>query len=367
MRDTRPPTVRPCLPPITCFALLALIPTTVMGQVETPTEEERRAAEEAPLFSTHDLLVLTIETDLDRVIDDRDDDREEQPGLIRYQDETGAMVELAVQIEPRGVFRKEKRNCTFPPLRLNVRTRDMVGTLFEGEDKLKLVTPCREGRSTYQGYVFREYLAYRIFNELSPVSFRVRLLDLTYLDSEGERDSIREYAFLIEDEERMAARNDAVMGTLERLDPRGADGEYAQLVALFQFMIGNTDWTPFLFHNVELIRTSDLRYLTVPYDFDFAGLVDARYASPDPELSIRRVRDRLFRGFCLENSLLEPVRDQFNDRRGAIEAAVGSVTLAGESAIDDTLEYLGTFYDVVNQPGRWRRDVVEACRKLRIR
>ena len=365
MRTKCSPGFRPSLVLVLSICPIVALPSPGAAQTVGPTEEERREAEEAPLFSTHEVLVMTIETDLDRVIDDRDEDREEQPGLIRYTDETGAEVELAVQIEPRGDFRKEKRNCSFPPLRLNVRTRNMVGTVFEGEDRLKLVTPCREGRSAYQEYVFKEYFAYLIFNELSPVSFRVRLLDLTYVDSEGERDSIREFAFLIEDDERMAARNDATMGTLEMLDPRGSDLEYAHLVAIFQFMIGNTDWTSFEIRNVELIRTSDLRYMTVPYDFDFSGLVNARYATPDPSFSIRDVRDRLFRGFCLGIESQGPIMEHFNERREAIEGAVRGVVEAPESAVRGALQYLGTFYEVLNAPGSWRRQVTEACRRIR--
>lgn len=348
---------------VAAAALLLSVPCATSAQVEAVSPEDREAAENAPLFSSQDPIVMRLSTDLKRLIDDRDDDREEQPATIRYLDASGQEVTIELQVEPRGNFRKEKRNCSFPPVRLNVRTGDMNGTVFEGEDKLKLVTPCREGRSVYQEYIFKEYLAYRMFNELTPVSFQVRPLDLTYEDALGEKDPIHVWAFVIEDNERLAARHSSTMGAFEQLHPAGADGDYAQLVAIFQFMIGNTDWSPVVFHNVELLRTEDARYLTVPYDFDFSGLVEARYASPDPDLGIRSVTERLFRGFCLDYVDLEPIKALFNERRPAIEDDVVSLTVA-ESIHGDVLDYLEEFYRILNDPSRWRRNVDEVCRKI---
>lgn len=329
-----------------------------------PTPDEVRAAQRAPLFASSEPVRIVIETDLERLVEDREDDRPEQPGVVRVMPSDGPEQRLEVELRPRGNFRREKRNCDFPPVRLDFERKKTAGTLFEGEDKLKLVVPCRKGRSSYQQYVLRELLAYRIMNELHEASFRVRPLELTWIDAGEPADSLRVRAFVIEDDERLAQRLGGVRGDFEKLHPRAADPEYAMLVALFQFMIGNTDWSPFALHNTELIRSDDLDYLTVPYDFDFSGLVDAPYATPDPGFPIRDVRERLYRGFCREEVDLESLIEHLNARRPAVERRVREVVGLDDGAREDVLRYLAESYDILNDPSKRRRQVVEACRRL---
>ncbi|MGD2070548.1 MAG: hypothetical protein PVI57_17865, partial [Gemmatimonadota bacterium] len=128
-----------------------------------PSREEIEAARTAPLFATHEPLVATLETDVQRLKDERDEDRPPQPALLILTSKDGGDVRIPLEVEPRGNFRRSKRNCTFPPVRFDF-DRDgpeLSGTVFEGENRLKLVTPCREGRDSYQRYVFREYAIYR--------------------------------------------------------------------------------------------------------------------------------------------------------------------------------------------------------------
>ena len=206
----------------------------------------------------------------------------EVEGTATFIDLDGSETVKPVDVRTRGLFRLNKRNCNFPLLRLDFPRSQMEGTVFEGQNQLKLVTPCHDSRDDYQRYVYDEYLAYRVLNVLSTYSYRVRLVEITYEDIEDDYDTRTKIGFLIEDDERMAERNRATHLEVAGLMPMMADGAQSVIVAVFNYMIGNLDWSPVYFHNVKLIRTEDGRFITVPYDFDFAGVVDARYATPPP-------------------------------------------------------------------------------------
>ena len=365
IRRSRPASL---LPLLACVCLTApsarAQETTESLELRMPTADDRAAAERAPLFASHEPLELTLRTDVDHIKNDRSEDFEEQPGELDWRTPDGAGGRLDVQVRTRGNFRLERRNCSFPPLRLNVRTSQAEGTPFEGEDKLKLVTPCNERRGNYQDYVLKEYLAYRIFNELTPWSFRVRLARVTYEDTADEQDTRTLLAFLIEDEERLAHRLGGVVREFDQLHPLATDARYSTLVALFQLLIGNTDWSPVAFHNVIAVRDGEGRYLTVPYDFDFSGMVDARYALPDPQLGIKDVRERIYRGFCRKDVDAAAVAVEMLERRQAIEAMVAGFDHLDEGERRDIERYLEPFWRMLENPGRFQREVERGCRSL---
>ena len=325
----------PLLPTATLLAILCA-PGAAEAQEEfrIPTAEEyaeaQQRAEAAPLFASHDLLRMTLRTDVDWLRDERNDSVEVE-GTLTFVDLDGSEVVKPVDTRARGNFRRAKKNCNFPPLRLDFPTGQMEGTLFEGQDKLKLVTPCNDGRDDYQRYVLSEYLAYRILNLLTPASFRVRLVEITYEDTSGDYDTRTKIGFLIEDEDEMAARQRGTIEEVTQFHPARSFAEYSVLVAMFNYMIGNTDWSPVYFHNVKLVRTEEAQYLTVPYDFDFSGTVDARYATVDPSLhdQIRTVTRRLYRGFCRDELVYEQAVAPFRALRDEINQLYRDVAAIG--------------------------------------
>lgn len=332
-----------------------------------PTPEgfaERQAqAAAAPLFAAEDPLVLTLRTDIDWLRDERSDE-EETDGTVTFVGEDGQPSVLPVEVRTRGEFRRNKRNCNFPPLRLDFPKSEAGGTVFEGQDKLKLVTPCHDSRDSYQAYVYDEYLAYKVLELLTPVSFRVRLVEITYEDINDEYETRTKIGFLIEDEDQMAARNRGVLEEVDdRMNPGLTYAPYSVMTSLFQYMIGNTDWSAIDFHNVKLLHSEEGRFFTVPYDFDFSGVVDARYAAPDPSLPIRSVTERLFRGFCFPQ-----VRDRahwesyFNERRQAVADLYLGFELLEPDDREDALEYFEDFWEVLADERRYQREILENCR-----
>ena len=354
---------------------LVVLPASVLGQeFELPTPEEyaERAerAERAALFQSDEPIRMTLRTDIDWLRDERNDSVEVE-GTLTFVDLDGSEITKPVDTRTRGNFRRNKKNCNFPPLRLDFPTRQMEGTVFEGQDKLKLVTPCHHDRDDYQNYIADEYLAYRLLNVLTPHSFRVRLVEITYEDVNGEYDTRTKMGFLIEDEDAMAERNRATLEDVAQFHPARTKSDFSVTVALFNYMIGNTDWSPVYFHNVKLIRTESADFLTVPYDFDFSGIVNARYASVDPSLQdrIRRVRNRLYRGFCRTELTYPGSVQTFSEHRAELEAVFTDFASLGHPWYDsddaeDAIEYLEDFWEIVDEQDEFEDQILDHCRDL---
>jgi hypothetical protein len=344
------------------------IPHVLWGQVAgfpSPQEYAARAlaAERAPLFQSFEPLRLTLRTDIEWLVDERDDSLEVD-GAVELTGPTGDAITLPVEVRARGAFRRDKRNCNFPPLRLDFPRDETVGTVFEGEDQLKLVTPCHDDRDDYQRYVYDEYLAYRVLSTLTPYSFRVRLVEITYEDVEGDYETRTKIGFLVESDERMAERNRATYIEAEGMRPQYADGSHTVVNDLFSYMIGNLDWSTTAFHNAVLIRTEDARYLPVLYDFDFSGVVNARYATEPPELSdqVRSVRERLYRGFCRPELRFETVASLFLSKREAIEEIYRAFDLYSDpEEREEALEYYEDFWEVVSDRAAFEDEILDEC------
>lgn len=347
------------------LAMSATPALALQDPLPTPAEWDSlaAAAEGAPLFATPEPLVMTLRTRIEWLRDERPDE-EEADGTITYRGEDGSDVTVDVEVRTRGNFRREKRNCNFPPLRLDLPRSRVGGTVFAGQNRLKLVAPCQDSRDQYQQYVLQEFMAYRVFNLVSPVSYRVRRVEITFEDVDGEYETRTKTGFLIEADDAMAHRNRGTIVEADQLHPALADDEYAWTAAVFAYMIGNTDYSAAYFHNVELVRTEDGRYMPVPYDFDFSGVVDARYAVPPPQVNIRDVRERAFRGFCREGVDHEAIRRRFLELRPAVEALYADVPGLDERQWKRTMEFYEDFWEDIESPEAYRRHLVNHCREM---
>lgn len=290
------------------------------------------------------------------------------PATLDYTDEAGATHSIGVQIEARGITRLKV--CKFPPVKLIFGKEAARGTAFRGNKSLKLVTHCGNGER-WEQYPVREMLAYRIYNLVTQRSFRVRPLSVTYVDSSNQSADGPHFAFLIEDDSTLARRND-----LEKLDipkPRVAqlDPLENNRYALFQYLIGNTDWAVLggpsadrCCHNSELIGPkSRSTVYAVPYDFDSSGLVDAHYAAPNPALPIRSNRERLFRGFCANLSTLEAARRELLQYKAQIMDLVHQESRLSGPSREAALAYLGKGFDILADDGKFADNVTAKCRK----
>jgi hypothetical protein len=314
-----------------------------------------------PLFASDSVFELVLRTDLRALLHNRDSLSDYRPASLAYIDAPGARVTLPAGVKARGHFRRQRRNCQFPPVRVRL-AHGTKGTIFATQKQLKLATPCWAGRREYEQYVLEEYLLHRVYNLLTPVSFRVRLIHITYEDTTAEPLSpVATYAFFLEDDDAMAARNGGKILKAQNATRDDLDARHADLVALFEYLIGNTDWSVPALHNIRLVQTSNGHVYPVPYDFDFAGAIDMPYATPDPALPIKSVRQRLFRGYCASPADLAPVVALFNERRAAIYALYDSLPALDRKLADRTRRYFDQFYDTINDAGKLKRVVAQSC------
>ena len=242
--------------------------------------------------------------------------------------------------------------------------------MFEGQNRLKLVTLCRSGNA-YRDYLAQEYQVYRAYNALTERSFRVRWVSIEYVETEGRRpESTTASAFLIERDSEVAERAgmEAIKVTSLRISQLDSAG--AALVSLFQYMIGNTDWSPIAAppgenccHNSKLIgpEESDAERLVLPYDFDQVGLINAGYARPSSAVPIRSVTQRLYRGYCSLNDDLAAAVQLLNERRSDVEAAFEAGDVR-DRARGRALSYLEDSYERMNDPRSFERNLISVCR-----
>jgi hypothetical protein len=300
---------------------------------------------------------------LEELKEDRSQESEERPAVVRILGAAGEAIEVPLKVRTRGRFRLQTNICSFPPLRLNFQEGKPAGTVFDGQDKLKLVTHCHD-RDSFVQNVLEEYLAYRIYNQLTDRSFRVRLAEITYVDTSGKNDPLTRMAFLIEDEEALASRLGGMALDIPGARATAFEPLETGAMFLFQYMIGNIDWSTANSQNLEVIRVGTDHY-AVPYDFDWSGLVDAPYAGPSP-LTERRhesVRERLYLGVCWDAIDYPAVFELFQEKRPLVFQAIREVPFLTESNVRIASDYIEEFYWFIDDPGRAERDLRRMCRR----
>ena len=342
--------------------MLAL--SAAMATVARAQSEPARAA---GVFDSDQVLELRIATDLKTLMDDRDSLKaKSHPGTVSYVDADGQAVSLEVELKTRGHWRRQKKNCDFAPIKIDFpkAKEHPAGSIFASQGDLKLITHCRTKDATFEQYVLREYLVYRLYNLLTPASFRARLIRATYVDTAGKQDSVTRYAFVIEGDKRMAERANATV-----LETKGArfddlDPAAAATMSAFQYLIGGTDWSLVGLHNVVLIQQKETgAVVPVPYDFDWAGIVWTKYSFPDYRLPIKTVRDRIYRGICRKPEEWEPVLSAFREKKVSLFSVYDSFPQLDSKYTRETKEYLNGFYQVIERPGSLKVEMINPCRE----
>ena len=295
----------------------------------------------APLFEGSAVMDATLEGPLAELMRDAES-REQLPFVLR-----AGGKEHAIKIRVRGKSRL--RVCDFLPLRLNFKKSEVGGTVFAEQDKLKLVVPCQTSERAEKNLV-EEYAVYRLFNLLTPASYRVRLLRMTFTDTSREDDSTRLHAFLLEPGEQLAERLGGEESEQPEVSLSWLEPEQMALVYVFQYLIGNVDWSlvrPLegkpCCHNGTLVETG-AELLYVPYDFDLSGFVDAPYAFAPPELRLDSVTQRRYRGFCTDRKHLEQALDTIVSKQAEIDAVIRSLPVLSERDKARRIGYLDRFF-----------------------
>ena len=346
------------------FGKLVLLPIILALSVTTASA----GGDVDRLFASDDMLHVSITAPITSIMRERPME-EYVAGKFHYKEADGSVVEFDIGIRTRGRFRRRVEICDFAPLRINFKKSETSGTLFDKQDKLKLVTHCENGSPRYQQSVVSEYLAYRIFNLLTDISFRVRLLEVTYVDTDRDNRETVSYAIFIEHQDRMAKRIDTPIVVISRMiTVPMLNPEYAGLTALFQYFVGNTDFSQIATapnedccHNHELFGHDGEKLYSVPYDFDMTGFVNAPHARPNARFGLRNVRDRLYRGRCVHNAQLDAAAARFNEQREAIYELVNNQEQLTNGTRRSQVRFVDGFFKDIESTKRIEKNLIEDC------
>jgi len=317
-----------------------------------------------PLFASEAPIRVTIQGPIGAIARGAEDSTTPRDATLTL---TGTAQAYPIRLSARGITRRLKQTCTFPPLRVEFIQPPAKDSLFAKQKRLKLVTHCRSSEN-YQQHLLLEYSAYLIFNVITPQSFRVRLATVDYAEPNGKISTTR-WGYFIEDLDDAAKRNGTTEAKVgDRILTSQIDPAQAARVALFEYMIGNLDWSmraapqgEGCCHNAKLIIGPGGAMVPLPYDFDYSGLVDAPYAIPPEGFSIESVKSRVYQGYCVHNNQVLVAAADMRTRRPAIEAVFSQVPAMSEGTRRKALAYLSGFFDQIATDDAVRGKILKKC------
>ncbi len=312
-------------------------------------------------FNGDALLKITIESDFNYLIKKKFEG-EYQPARLTYFINDTVAVRRDITIKARGNMRR--RTCYFPPIMLNFPKKEAVMKQMQEFDKMKMVIDCKKGE-TYDQYLLGEYYAYKLYNLITDYSFRVRLIELTMIDTNDKMKSMTAHAYIIENIEQVAKRLNAVPIETKNIRDVLTDRPTLANGYLFQYLIGNTDWSIPALHNYNIIKSSDPAIQSpyaIPYDFDYSGIINTTYAVPDERLGIATVRERVYRGVCIDQKYLLDAAQNFKNAREKMYSLYENSLLI-TSVRKSTKEYLDEFFRILINDNSFKANILEQCRE----
>ncbi len=328
---------------------------------------------DTPLFESHAVLNLTIPVDFSTLCRPRETpDCDYTQTVMEYVDEHGVMQSIPIGVKIRGGWRSLTRNCSAPLLFIRFDEKDTAETPFQGQSVLPLTTHCgkglsiaessvRQSRTTWEQYLLKEYLAHRLYNVITDVSLNARLVKMTYPNPKKPARKIRNYAFFTEHFESVAARNGFNLLPRGSFNPEKLSHDAAARLALFQFMIGNTDWSVSGERNIVLLGEPDGSQVPLPYDFDMAGLVDAHYAGPAPGLPIDEVQERHYLGYCEPETQLAPLFSDYLAKEDTLLKMPGTIPDLDRGSRKSSRRFLEEFFSVLASDELRTRQILDRC------
>ncbi len=295
------------------------------------------------LFDTDDIFEITLRFDIAKYKRLRSDTMYLEAALTYFLNETDS-VNKNIKVRARGNIRRTAI-CDFPPLMLNFKMKDAQGTEFAGINKLKIVPYCKMG---YEQYILREFLAYKLFNVITDYSLKVRLFKITYINSIKDKKPITQFGFAIEPVDLLEKRTATKELDYTGVTQRNLRQDMLDRVAIFNYMIGNTDWSVPIKHNVILLTNAKYtpvnENLIVAYDFDYSGIVGAEYAVPFESLPIKTVQERLYMAVCRDENQFNAALNEFKEKKDEFYRVVNNFPYITERSRKDMINYLDGFY-----------------------
>jgi hypothetical protein len=317
------------------------------------------------LFDDDKIIEITLRFDLTTYFRSKPKDHYLKANLTIHLTKTDS-ISRDIGLKTRGIFRNQF--CTFAPIELNIKKAGFGYTDLEKISKLKLVQQCNFNKLN-EDYVLREYLVYKLFNVLTDTSFRVRLLKITYIDTQKKRKPINQYGFFIEPLEMLCARSNCFPIKLRTLNQKSIIPRIMDRLSLFNYMIGNYDWSVAGQHNVSVIKslsfgTTDLG-IAIPHDFDWTGLVNPSYAIPTEEIGTKSVRERIFEGVCRSKEVFRIELEMFLEKRNDFFMVVNDFNYISDQTKKDIDKYLdGFFNQLTGNKEKILYNLINSCKNI---
>lgn len=315
------------------------------------------------IFGSDELLKLSLSSDLKKFRKSKSQP-EYQDATLRIFLPGDSIIENKVRIKPRGIRRREY--CYFPPLKLSFKGADFDNIYLDQQTSMKFVTHCQQGK-IYEQYLLKEYLVYRMYNILTEYSFRVRLVQMEYIDTGNKKQVFTKYGFAIEPIKSLVKRTGGVYIKRENLSIRMMDTPLMVLFSMFQYMVGNTDWSITGLHNTRIVKSGDPLVQSpypIPYDFDYTGFVNTNYAVPAENSGLEDVRQRLYVGVCPSDIIETKVINRFLEHKAEFYNLIEQLEYLDKRNKKETTNYLDGFYKILDSGKLNPDDIFGTCLQL---
>lgn len=349
--------------------LLAMTQGMVLAQPDATTGHDSTYLIDFTLFprenplNTDKIIKISLKFDMKKFVKTKHKG-EYQKAQLNINNLDSNIIENEIRIRARGITRRSI--CFFPPIKLNFKETEFDNDTLNDINSLKLVTHCKNS-DLYEQYLLKEFLVYRMYNLLTDSSFRVKLVHIDYIDSEDKMKPLTKYGFIIESNDHLAERLQGTRINKEGINTWDTDPYLTSLLNVFQYMIGNTDWSIPPLHNIRLVKPTspNSNILAIPYDFDYSGMVNTVYAVPDENLAIEKVRTRVYRGYCLPSEgHYQRLFKLFLENKQAMFSLVEDFELLNKKSRSEMLSYLEEFYTIIEDPRQAERNIISVCRQI---
>jgi hypothetical protein len=266
---------------------------------------------------------------------------------------------IPAKVRTRGNMRLQL--CSLPPLKVKFEKSDLAAYQLSPLNELDIVQPCHEDDQYYQ-FILKEFLAYKLWELISPYYFKVQLVKIHYQNPDGSEAHKSSYAFLTENTEELVDRLEGRRNKTPVISQNAVDKKPMLNVALFQFMIGNTDWYIQNRHNLEFVVIPGHTLLVpVPYDFDYSGLVNAQYAAHHESLGLSTVTSRYYQGWCFSEEEVQEALEVFRQQKERILSMPYQIQGLNTKSADQARNFLSGFFDVIENPKKLDHQIIKHC------
>lgn len=312
------------------------------------------------LFSTEEPLEIQMGFSSKQMKNETNDSTYMDSFLL-YKNMEGGWDSLDIDLRARGNFRKD--NCSYPPIRIKIKKKKSNETPFEGHKSLKLVMPCNNSKNA-PSYIAKEYLSYKMYEAVTPYFFPTRLVKILFIDEDSKKtEPIELLGFLIEDDDLVAERFGGEIYDEKKLGPTFLMDSATVRHDLFQYMIGNTDWSSMFYHNQKIMKLSDTEFIPLAYDFDMTGLVSPPYAQVSNLVDLEKITDRLYRGFCRDEGIMQAIRQEYLAKESLLLALVDNQIFMEEKDVKVVKSYLKEFFSTMSNDRQFESQILMKCRR----